>query len=251
METTESKRIFLSHKGTDKSMVIDFKDTLDLLSYKPWVDDAAMPAGTELERGLLKGMEESCAAVFFITPSFVDEGFLQTEINYAIRAKRKKGGRFAIITLRFSIGDSDTTAIPDLLQTYVWKTPSSQLEALREIIRALPVAPGRVEWRSNLADATIPRAKIPEPVGLSNEAQAILKKGAVGDGYIYYFQTFDGTDIQAGSVPMIPDNNPRTIARWVGGLEDLQERGYIRDTDYKGEVFQVTREGYEVADRIS
>ena len=114
METTESKRIFLSHKGTDKGMVIDFKETLDLLGYKPWVDDAAMPAGTELERGLLKGMEESCAAVFFITPSFVDEGFLQTEINYAIREKRNKGDRFAIITLRFS--NSDTTVIPVLLQ---------------------------------------------------------------------------------------------------------------------------------------
>ena len=249
METTESKRIFLSHKGTDKGMVIDFKETLDLLGYKPWVDDAAMPAGTELERGLLKGMEESCAAVFFITPSFVDEGFLQTEINYAIREKRNKGDRFAIITLRFS--NSDTTVIPVLLQTYVWKTPNSQLEALQEIIRALPVAPGRVDWRSKIVAVTTTEAKIPEPLGMSYEAQAMLKKAAGGNGYIYYFQPLTGTEIQADGVPMIPSNDPRTIARWVGGLEDLQERGFIRDTDLNGEVFQVTREGYGVADRLS
>ena len=79
----------------------------------------------------------------------------------------------------------------------------------------------------------------------------MLKKAAGGNGYIYYFQPLTGTEIQADGVPMIPSNDPRTIARWVGGLEDLQERGFIRDTDLNGEVFQVTREGYGVADRLS
>ncbi len=49
---------------------------------------------------------------------------------------------------------------------------------------------------------------------------------------------------------MIPDEKPRTIAQWVGGLEELVQFGYIRGIGYKGEVFEVTREGYEAADDI-
>ena len=46
-----------------------------------------MPAGSALDRAILEGMEESCGVVFFITPSFVDEGYLESEINYAVREK--------------------------------------------------------------------------------------------------------------------------------------------------------------------
>ena len=58
-----------------------------------------MSAGVELERGLLQGFKESCAAVFFITPDYLDEQYLATEINYAIAEKRSKGNKFSLITL--------------------------------------------------------------------------------------------------------------------------------------------------------
>jgi len=35
MTMSDSKRVFLSHKGVDKGMVIDFKETLKLLGYDP------------------------------------------------------------------------------------------------------------------------------------------------------------------------------------------------------------------------
>jgi hypothetical protein len=48
-----------------------------------------MSAGDDLERSLLKGMNDSCAAVFFITPNYIDDNFLATEVDYAIAEKRK------------------------------------------------------------------------------------------------------------------------------------------------------------------
>ena len=54
-----------------------------------------------------------------------------------------------------------------------------------------------------------------------------------------------------GNKSMIPDQDARTIARWTGGLEDLQRRRYIKDLGHKGEVFEVTREGFEAADGLS
>ena len=139
-------KIFLSHSGSDKPLVRQFRETLHLLGFTPWLDEDSMPAGTPLERGISLGFTDSCAAVFFITPAFKDEQFLATEVDYAIREKRKKGDRFAIITLIFNDGTAKGK-VPDLLHTYVWKQPKSELEALQEIIRALPVYVGDVRWR--------------------------------------------------------------------------------------------------------
>lgn len=132
-------RIFLSHKGVDKPLARSFKETLSIIGLRPWLDEDAMPAGTSLERGLLKGFRESCAAVFFITHSFQDEGYLGSEVEYAIAQKREKGDRFAIITLLFSDPASGSPTVPELLQPFVWKKPTDHLEALREILRALPL----------------------------------------------------------------------------------------------------------------
>ncbi len=139
-------KVFLSHKGADKSLVRNYKRTLVELGFDPWLDEDAMSAGTELERGILQGFADSCAAVFFVTPNYKDENFLASEVDYAIAEKRKKGDRFAIVTLVFE-QDGERGAVPDLLRRYVWKEPAGDLEALREIIRAPPVTTGDVYWR--------------------------------------------------------------------------------------------------------
>ena len=250
MTISDAKRVFLSHKGVDKELVIDFKETLEILGYDPWLDEDAMPAGTPVERALLQGMKDSCGVVFFITSSFKDEGFLETEVNYAIQEKRKKSDKFAIVTLQFADADGNTGEIPELLEPYVWKEPKTRLEALREIVRALPVVPVGVDWRDDIAGVvTIPKTAS-TATELSEEAKAILKAAVAGGGIIMHRRYIGGQEIQAGHESLIPDQDPRTIARWVGGLEDLQRRRYIKDRGHKGEMFEVTREGYEAADEL-
>jgi hypothetical protein len=139
-------KIFLSHKGTDKPLIREFKQTLELLGFDPWLDEDAMQAGAELERSLLKGFSDSCAAIFFVTPNYVDENYLASEVDYAIQEKRNKGDKFSIITLVLGEGNSKGT-VPELLHRYVWKEPKSDLEALREVIKALPVQTGDVYWK--------------------------------------------------------------------------------------------------------
>lgn len=144
---TYPKNIFLSHKGIDKPFVRMYKTTLELLGFSTWLDEDAMVAGVELERGLLQGFKDSCAAIFFITPSFHDVAFLASEINYAIAEKREKKDRFSIITLVFSDTTGVKGSVPELLKQYVWKEPKNDLEALNEIIRALPIMVGTVAWK--------------------------------------------------------------------------------------------------------
>ena len=49
---------------------------------------------------------------------------------------------------------------------------------------------------------------------------------------------------------MLPSNESRVIAAWVGGLEDLQRRRFIVDCGHKREVFKLTREAYTAADEL-
>lgn len=250
MATSDSKKIFLSHRGSDKDMVIDFKNTLEILGYEPWLDEEAMPAGVPVERAVLQGMKDSCAVVFFITPSFKDDGYLETEINYAIQEKREKGDKFVIVTLLFDNSGDETVEVPDLLRPYVWKTPNTPLQALREIIRALPFAMENVDRKEGTTSITETRKEPSTVPELSEEAKAILREAAKADSFIYFRRTLRNALIQVSGKIMNQDEKPRTLARWEGGLEELQRRRYIKDAGHKGELFKVTKEGYDAADAL-
>lgn len=140
-------KIFLSHKGPDKPMVERFHKTLELLGFSPWLDTEAMAGGTELHRGIRQGFKDSCAVVFFVTPNFKDDRYLRTEVNYAADEKIEKGDRFAILVLRMADADGKKGDVPDVFSPYVWKEPKDELEALREIIRAIPFELGPPNWK--------------------------------------------------------------------------------------------------------
>lgn len=142
----EPMKIFLSHKSVNKDKVRNFKNTLELLGFSPWLDEEAMSAGANLERSLQSGMKASCAAVFFITPDYKDEQYLASEIDYAI-ARKRQDEKFSIITLVFSDNNGKKGVVPDMLQPYVWKEPMNDLIALNEILKALPLEVGDVRFK--------------------------------------------------------------------------------------------------------
>ena len=139
-------RIFLSHKSENKHLVKKYHRVLKELGFDPWLDDPEMPAGTELDRGILGGISESCAVVFFITEDFKDENILADEINYAKSRKREQGEKFAIITLKFAT----SAVVPALLKPYVWKDAQYNLDGLYEIVRALPIELGPIRWKESV-----------------------------------------------------------------------------------------------------
>ena len=140
-------RIFLSHKSVNKPLVYRYYHALKALGFSPWLDEPEMPAGANLERELLQGFEESCAAVFFVTESFTDEKYLATEVDYAILQKRKKDKKFAIITLC----SANATPVPGLLKPYVYKHVTNDLEGFNELVKALPIELGPIRWKETVA----------------------------------------------------------------------------------------------------
>jgi hypothetical protein len=136
-------RIFLSHKSVDKPLVYRYYHCLKQIGFDPWLDESDMPVGANLERGILLGFQESCAAVFFITDNFADEKYLAAEVDYAVMQKRHKGNKFVIITLRYS----NATSVPGLLSPYIYKDVANDLEGFQSLIAALPVELGPVRWK--------------------------------------------------------------------------------------------------------
>jgi len=139
-------RIFLSHKSVDKPIVRRYHKALKQLGFDPWLDEDVMAAGTNLERGILEGFDESCAAVFFITKNFKDEKYLGSEVDYAIMQKRKKEKKFAIITLRYP----EAADVPGLLRPYIFMDVENDLEGFFEVVRALPIELGPVRWKKDV-----------------------------------------------------------------------------------------------------
>jgi hypothetical protein len=147
IQLSQRSRIFLSHRGANKPLVDRFHHVLKELGFDPWLDREDIVAGDALHRELLAGMQASCAAVFFITPEFRDETYLAYEINLAMAEQTARSDRFRIISLALADTTGARGRVPLILQSLVYMKPDSELEALREILRALPIVVGQSTWR--------------------------------------------------------------------------------------------------------
>jgi hypothetical protein len=134
--------IFLSHKSVDKPRVRPYYDLLSELGLDPWLDERDMKAGDTLHREIADGFDRSCAVVFFITPHFDDERWLAREIDHAIHRKIERGAKFSIITLVY-----EDAVVPRSLKEFIWVNVVGEVDATREVLRALPIRLGPARWR--------------------------------------------------------------------------------------------------------
>lgn len=87
---------------------------------------------------------------------------------------------------------------------------------------------------------------------LTKEAEKLLIETAQGpSGRIIKIRTFDGLSIETNGINFVEQRNPRSEAIWEGALKELCDNRLIEDRSYKGEVFAITREGYELADLLN
>lgn len=86
---------------------------------------------------------------------------------------------------------------------------------------------------------------------LSKEAQILLKEACQEpSGMIFCLKSSGGTEIGTNDKNLIPDQARRTVAKWEAAIEELVTNGYILDAGSKGEVFEVTDKGFQLADTL-
>ncbi|MFZ6049800.1 DUF4062 domain-containing protein [Pseudomonas sp. CR3202] len=87
--------------------------------------------------------------------------------------------------------------------------------------------------------------------GLSKEAKILLKEASLDrGGVILHLGHIGGTEIQVNGKNIIGDGGRREIALWEGALEQLENHGLVRSRGGKGQIFELTDQGYRVADAL-
>ncbi len=90
--------------------------------------------------------------------------------------------------------------------------------------------------------------KIPS---LSKEAKHLLVEAAKdGAGQILVIDSLEGTDIQTNNKVMNIDKVGKSVAVWRSAVEELQSNQLIMAVGNRNEIFQLTKLGYEVSERI-
>jgi hypothetical protein len=104
-----------------------------------------------------------------------------------------------------------------------------------------------VQLTSN--SVTESKTKIP---AMSVEARTLLKEASLdAHGSILYVRYLAGTDLQTNGRNIIPSDQRREVAKWGQALNELAGLNLIIERGQKGEVFEVTNLGYQIAEMIA
>jgi uncharacterized protein (DUF1330 family) len=86
---------------------------------------------------------------------------------------------------------------------------------------------------------------------LSKAAQELLIEASQDpNGVIIKLESLGGAHVQTNNHEFMKARNPRSAAKWRGAVDDLYRSGLVEDRAGKGEVFFMTDQGYEQADRL-
>lgn len=86
---------------------------------------------------------------------------------------------------------------------------------------------------------------------LTAEARVLLKEASRdAAGTIIHARYIGGTAIQTNGMNLISSDERREVAKWESALELLKSTQLVIERGRKGEVFEITNLGYQIADMI-
>lgn len=92
----------------------------------------------------------------------------------------------------------------------------------------------------------------PAAFSLSKEAAELLLEGAKdADGYILRVRHSDGTGVSTNGKSYVVQSSARSRATWEGAVDELASKALIKDIAQDREIYELTREGYDLAEILS
>lgn len=88
-------------------------------------------------------------------------------------------------------------------------------------------------------------------LSLSNEARILLKEASQDrNGTIIHVRHMSGTNVKTNDKNFIESNERREIALWEAAIEELETEELIVDRGFKGQVYEITNLGFQIADMV-
>jgi hypothetical protein len=86
---------------------------------------------------------------------------------------------------------------------------------------------------------------------LSKEAKTLLKEAALDPSGLILFERYGaGVDLHTNGVSLLTSKEDhRALALWESALQELVKDGLLISRGERGEVFEITKKGYDVAKR--
>ncbi len=118
----------------------------------------------------------------------------------------------------------------------------------RDLSRILRDNPYLADLATVVEEEKIKEAGL-ETVRLSAIAGKMLLAAANGNGIITLLRALNGTHFSAGGQKFEHDGSRKQIAELEDAVVKLADFGLVRDRGFKGEIFEVTHEGFQAIER--
>ena len=255
---THSKKIFIGH---GRSLIWrELKDFIEARLKLPADEFNRVPVAgvTNIER--LSEMLEGSAIAFLIMTGEDEQpdGKLHARMNVVHEAglfQGRLGFKRAIVLLEE--GCESFSNIEGLGQL---RFPKGQIKAKFEEIREILEREDLLNLNEDplfkgiqsegTGEVEISNTQIPQ---LTKEARLLLKETSTDpEGTLHYFRYPGGVKIKTNGKTLISSNELREVAFWEAAFKELVNENLLRelDSEYRGEFFQITHLGYQIADNI-
>ena len=112
---------------------------------------------------------------------------------------------------------------------------------------------GAAMFRVNADSNASSRQGVDAPASLSAEAMTLLREAAQDPGGTVFFERYGASvDLHTNGKSLFTDKaDHRAMATWEAALEELVSAGLLTAPGEQGEIFEMTRKGYEAAERAT
>ena len=258
-------RIFISHSSHDletAELLIDLlRKSLTLGSTDircSSVDGYRLPGGVSTDERLRTEVHDAELVIGLITPNSLKSAYVSFELGARWGAGRpmipllasgttpeQLEGPLAGISALDCSNESQVNQLVEDASTHIGMDPdqpSSYVAEVRNLVLLSSESAATIEYP--YTDSETPQ--------LSAEAKELLIE-ATRDQFrlIRILKLMSGMIVETNRKQFNETGDPRSEAIWESAVDELIDRGFVKDDDGEGLSFSVTRRGFEAADKLS
>jgi hypothetical protein len=235
---------------------------------QPWISSEDIAKGKKWFPELMGQLSKTSVSITFVTPENVRSPWIYHEAG-VIAAKNEEG------TICPYLVGVEPNQVRDTPLGQFQCTSSDKKDTFR-LIRSINEGLGEGRHNEQLLEANFnmqwPKLKrrldqvmetlspievdvldIEPPIEqqLSDEARRLVVEAARDDnGQICIFHYSEGYQIATNQKDLVTEQTPRTVALWKAALKELVDLDLVEDINYSGEIFRLTKKGYDIADLV-